>query len=75
MSSFKCPECNRFTQKFIATLENSSEKFDDVIEYCHFCDLGFYQISPTNFEPVEIEQPERMFASVGSYLHENDLSI
>ncbi|MGI0010475.1 MAG: hypothetical protein ACREAE_03655 [Nitrosopumilaceae archaeon] len=73
---FQCKECNRFTQKFIATIESSSEKFNDIIEYCHFCDLGFYQIHHNHFEMVEIVQPEKVQVSVGFCLqHENDFSI
>jgi hypothetical protein len=58
---FKCTECDRLTEKFIATIEGPEGTFDEIIHYCHFCDLGFYILSKSQVELVEIEKPKGMF--------------
>lgn len=55
-SRFICMECDRTTEKFIATIEGPEGVFDGILEYCHFCDLGFYKLSPNHIELVEIER-------------------
>lgn len=55
-SRFICMECDRTTEKFTATIEGPEGVFDGILEYCHFCDLGFYQLSPNHIELVEIER-------------------
>ncbi len=55
-SRFRCTECDRTTEKFIATLEGPEGIFDGMIQYCHFCDLGFYRVSANIIELVEIEK-------------------
>ncbi|MDE1826953.1 MAG: hypothetical protein KGH99_02830 [Thaumarchaeota archaeon] len=57
-SRFRCTECGRTTEKFTATLEGPEGIFDGMIQYCHFCDLGFYKLSTDHIELVEIEKPE-----------------
>ncbi|MDE1764806.1 MAG: hypothetical protein KGI27_00890 [Thaumarchaeota archaeon] len=53
---FRCTECNRTTEKFIAALDGPEGTFDGMIQYCHFCDLGFYRLSANHIELVEIEK-------------------
>lgn len=65
---FRCIECNRITQKFYATIENLTDEFDGIVEYCHFCDVGFYEVSRNHFEFVEIEQLEQNLIDVSSSL-------
>jgi hypothetical protein len=60
-SKFKCTECDRLAEKFIATIEGPEGTFDETIHYCHFCDLGFYRSSTSRVELVEIEKPAYMF--------------
>jgi hypothetical protein len=55
-SKFTCTECNRTTEKFIATIEGPEGIFDGILEYCHFCDLGFYQSHSDHIELVYIEK-------------------
>lgn len=55
-SKFICIECSRTTEKFVATIEGPEGIFDGVLEYCHFCDLGFYQLASDHIELVEIEK-------------------
>lgn len=57
---FKCTECDRFTERFISTIEGPEETFDDIIHYCHFCDMGFYILPNSMVELVEIEKPRGM---------------
>lgn len=60
-SKFKCTECDRLTERFISTLEGPEGIFDEIIHYCHFCDLGFYTLPNSEVELVEIEKPKGMF--------------
>lgn len=59
-SRFRCTECDRITEKFIATLEGPEGTFDGMVQYCHFCDVGFYRLSVSHIELVEIEKPEKI---------------
>lgn len=59
-SKFRCTECDRTTEKFTATLEGPEGIFDGMVQYCHFCDLGFYKVSANHVELVEIENPEEI---------------
>jgi hypothetical protein len=57
---FRCIECDRITEKFIATVEGPEGIFDGVVQYCHFCDLGFYRVSASHVELVEIEKSQEI---------------
>ncbi|MGI0065296.1 MAG: hypothetical protein ACREAT_00890 [Nitrosotalea sp.] len=59
-SRFRCTECDRTTEKFTATLEGLEGIFDGMVQYCHFCDLGFYRVSASHIELVEIEKPQEI---------------
>lgn len=63
---FRCTECSRTTERFIATLEGPEGIFDGMIQYCHFCGLGFYRLSANHIELVEIEKPEEFINTASS---------
>ncbi|MDE1828791.1 MAG: hypothetical protein KGI25_00560 [Thaumarchaeota archaeon] len=57
---FRCTECDRLTENFEAALDGPEGRFDGIIQYCHFCDVGFYMLPNSEIELVEIEKPAGM---------------
>lgn len=64
---FRCTECDRMTENFEATVYGPEGRFDGIIQYCHFCDIGFYTTPNFEIELVEIEKPREMLQEMESY--------